>query len=196
MVQDLVAADDVASPVDEQAQKRALFVRQRMDLAIHLRFKAREADVRLADPDRLSGLAQAAAQVLSALETIAHPEQKLLEVERFDDVILRAQLQAADAILGRAERGEKNDRGARLGLSQHRGDIKARTIRQAHVHQSQTEFALADLEPRLLGGRRPGDIKAFLLQALDQGRADVLFVLDDENSWTLNHGNPRIPARS
>ncbi len=105
--------------------------------------------------------------------------------ERLDDVVVRAQFEADDAVGFRSARGQEDDRRLRqLGIvADALADIQPVGIGQHDVEQDEVG---ADPPAKVEGataGLRPGEKKAFFFQVVLQQREEIGIVFDENNSF-------------
>src|SRR5258705_8112618 len=115
------------------------------------------------------------------------PQQQLANAEGFGDEIVRAELEAHQAIHFLAPGGDHDHRqlprpGVRLDAAAHLG---TRQIGQHQVEQHQVRARTGDLDERLLARHGDDRIVSSLLQVETEQVDDVLLVFDDEH---LGHG--------
>ena len=135
-----------------------------------------ELEVLEVEPARLRrGLAGAAQHGADARD-------QLLEAERLGDVVVAAQREAADLVLGGVARGEEDDRDLRAAGAEPACDLEA-----LHVGQHDVEHHQLRLERRCGGERLPARRGGLDLEALEAQRhrehvEDVRLVVDDEDA--------------
>ena len=130
----------------------------------------------VADAQRRRAARRAAAQQR------AHAREQLLALERLDEVVVGARVEALDARLQRVARGQDQDRHVVVGAQRAR-DLDAVELRQAEVedHEVGRERAALLERGRAVGGR--AHLVALHAQRALQRLGDVLVVLDDEDAW-------------
>ena len=116
-----------------------------------------------------------------ALQCGAHGGPQLLEIDRFGQVVEGAALECFDRVLGRAVGGDDDRFLAALACVQFAQQLQAQAIGQPHVGDQQVEALLRQRFARLrqVGGRR--DFVAFPQQGQFVERAQVRFVVDDQD---------------
>ena len=93
------------------------------------------------------------------------PGDDLLQAERLGDVVVPAQGQAADLVLGGVARGQEDDGNAGSAPAQPPDDIETVHVRQHHVeHDEVGTVALSGLD-RLGSGCRRDDVETRVAQA-------------------------------
>ncbi len=104
-------------------------------------------------------------------------------MKRLAHVVVGAELQAPDAILGAGVRGQKDDGRGRGALAQQARQLEAVAIGQTHVQQRQLECScLGDRATRGQHGLGTHDLIACRAQALHERLGDVALVLDHEQA--------------
>src|SRR5205085_9163287 len=119
----------------------------------------------------------------------SQPRQKLLALERFDEIVVRARVEALDARLNRISGGQDEDRNI-VGLAHAPGDFDPVEQWQPEVE----DHEIGEARVRLLERPDPvaGDLHVVALEAQRalQHLGNCLVVLDDEHSWrTLVFGH-------
>ena len=95
----------------------------------------------------------------------ADARRELVELERLDEVIVGAGVEARDAIGDRIARGEDQHR-ARVAAPAHRGEhVEAVAARQAEIEQQEVVHVFAQRELRGAAVLDPVDGEAVLLQS-------------------------------
>ncbi|MPM84284.1 hypothetical protein SDC9_131355 [bioreactor metagenome] len=100
--------------------------------------------------DPITHVAPASLSRVPACEC-AQSGQQLLELERFDQVVVGAAVQTGDPVLEGAERGEHQDRGGDPGTAHGRDQLQAAHCRQPPVHNHHVKMAVQTLLQALLG---------------------------------------------
>src|SRR5438132_994301 len=102
-------------------------------------------------------------------------------MEGLDDVVLGAELQATNAVLGIAEGRKEDDGGRGFAASDRLGQVKAQAVGQADIEKREIKATAAAVFRGVGERRAPGDVEALLVEALDERGTDVGFVLDEED---------------
>ena len=132
-------------------------------------------------PSRRIGLAALAA--LRSPRHRAHPRHELVRAERLGDVVVGAELEAADAVRFFGARGQHDDGHAGGGLvgAQRLADIEAAHARQHDVEDDDVDRMVADVGERLVAGRRDVRRPAGLLQVVGDELRDIAIVFGNED---------------
>ena len=135
-----------------------------------------------ADDRVLVGLHRAAQDGLDAGDD-------LVEAERLGDVVVAADGEAGDLVLGVVLRREEQDRRGVAGAAEALGDAEAVHVGQHDVEDDQVGLLFEDRGDRLrtVADRAHGE--AGEAEAGGEEVADVRLVVDDENAGSGVHGN-------
>ena len=125
--------------------------------------------------------ALAAARVAEAPQDRADAGEQLLDREGLGDVVVAAEGEAADLVLGRVAGGEEEDRGLVGALAHPPGDLEAVEVGQHHVEQDEVGPELADRAERRLPVGRRLDLVVVEAQGDREDIGDVRLVVDDED---------------
>src|ERR1051325_1991407 len=140
-------------------------------------FAAREVKTERAEPD----LARRRRDSGPALQDVADAQDQLARLEWLDEIIVGAVLEAVDAVLRLAHRGQQQYRDARLGVSaQGTGQREPVLARHHDVEHDQIEGKARELGARLRGIGCPGHAKAAVAEIAAQQLAQPQIVVDDE----------------
>jgi hypothetical protein len=112
----------------------------------------------------------------------AEPGEQLLALERLDEVVVGADVEALDARLERVARSEHEDRHVVAVLAQAAGDVDAVQPRQPEVEDDQVRQERMRLVERLDAVAGELDVVPVQPQRALQDVGDFLVVLDDEYS--------------
>ncbi len=118
----------------------------------------------------------------------AEAREQLLHVEGLDDIIVRAGVEAAHAVLELVAGGEHEDWGF-LGFAQAAQDFPAVHLGQHDIEDDAVVVIILGVEESrfAVGGAVHG--VTLLLQGLSQAAEQVRFVFDNENShWCCGYG--------
>ena len=116
----------------------------------------------------------------AAAQQRAQAGEQLLALERLDEVVVGADVQALDAAVERVARGEHEDRHVAVG-AQAPGDLDAVELGQAEVEDDHVGHERDGLVERGLAVAGEAHLVALHAQRALQGQGDVLVVLDDEH---------------
>src|SRR5215813_3625881 len=136
----------------------------------------------------------------AAAQQRADARRELAEVEGLDEVVVRAGVEARDAVGHRVARGEDQHRDREPALALAAQQREAVAPREPEVEQQQLEGLAA--EHRFGGARlvHPVDREALALQARAQRLADHRVVLYQQQSHgaqsMMRRGPPRLPERA
>src|SRR5262249_32930790 len=106
--------------------------------------------------------------------------QQFLDVERLDQIVVGAVLQALDLVLPARARGQDQDREALAGIAQFLDQVHARLLRQAQVDDGDVERHLAAEVQAFFAVGRGIDREAVALQARGERFTQWSFVFDQE----------------
>ena len=110
------------------------------------------------------------------------PREQLLALERLDEVVVRADVEALDAGVERVARGQHQDRRVVLVLAQPAGDLDAVHAREAEVEDEQVGEERVDLVERRDAVAGEAHLVALQPQRALEHLGDLLVVLDDEDA--------------
>ena len=127
----------------------------------------------------------------AAAQHRADPGEHLLEAERLGDVVVAAEGEAGDLVLGGVAGGEEQHGRVPARCAQPPDDVEAVQVRHHHVEHDQVGAERVGQGERLLavGGR--GDLEAGEAQAGREQLEDVGLVVDDEQPG-LGRGCPAV----
>ena len=114
----------------------------------------------------------------------ADPGGQLLEAERLRHVVVAAEGEPANLVVGGVAGGEEDDRGAHAALAQPPDHLEAVKIGKHHVEHHEVGRGLPGRGHRLGTVGRRGDIEAGEAQARREQLDDVGIVLDYEQLRT------------
>ena len=117
-----------------------------------------------------------------AAQDRADPRDQLLEAERLGDVVVAAERQAADLVLGRVARGEEDDRHPRALGAEPLGDLEALHVGQHHVEHDQVRPEGGDRRRARRRRSRRTRREALEAQGHRDDVDDVGLVVDDEHA--------------
>src|SRR3954468_3009213 len=181
VLEQLSAREDAAGVEHEVAQEAVLGCRE-LDVVAGARDLVRvlvELDVLERQAARL-GLGEA-----RAAQDRADARDELLEAERFRDVVVAAEGQAADLVVGRVAGGEEDDRHPRALRAEALGDVEALHVRQHDVEHDEVRAERGDLRERVGAGAGGLDAEALEPQGHRDDVDDVGLVVDDEDAVGL-----------
>ncbi len=179
----------MARVAQEQLEQRVLGAGQ-LDLARAAAHPVRARVEREAgEPER-----RVLARRARAAQEGAHAREQLPERERLHEVVVGAEVEAADRVLLRVARGEHEDRRAVAARAQAAADLEAVEVRHQDVEDDRVELAVREPLQRVepVGGRRDA-VPVELERGLDR-LADVGVVVDDEEPAGLHRRSVRAPA--
>ena len=119
------------------------------------------------------------------------PREQLAEVERLDEVVVGAGVEAADAVATSVARGEHEDRRPALALAQRAADREAVAARQHHVEDDRVVVPHRAPAAAGVAVDRHVDGVALVAQPALQRPDELRVVLDDEQP----HLSPGLPLR-
>ena len=177
-VQQLFAAEDHARPAHQKFQQPELGGGQGEVLAVELHLAAAAVEFDAAGFEQPRGRGLRAELELDARDQFA-------DEERLDDVVVRAQLKADDAVGFGSARGEKNNRRLRqFGIvADPFADIEPVGIGQHDIEQDQVGPNPPAKVEGAPPGLRPGEKKAFFFEVVLQQREEIGVVFDEDNSF-------------
>src|SRR5687768_2121147 len=176
LVEQLLARDHQALVAHEVLEQLELALRE-LDLALAARDLVRVGvEHQVGDPQRGHPARRAPAQQR------AHAGQQLLSLERLDQVVVGADVQALDARLERVARGQHEDRDLVAVVAQAPRDVDPVEPGEAEVEHDQVgQEGVRLLEPLdAVAGQL--DLVALHAQRALQDLGDLLVVLDDEDA--------------
>ena len=118
----------------------------------------------------------------AAAQQRAQARQQLLALERLDEVVVGADVEALDARLERVARGQHQDRHVVAVLAQPACDVDAVEPREAEVEHDQVGQERVRLVERLHAVAGELDLVALEAQRALQDLGDLVVVLDDEHA--------------
>src|SRR3954453_4325335 len=116
-----------------------------------------------------------------AAQQRAQAREQLLALERLDEVVVGAGVEALDARLDRVARGEHEDRHI-VGRAQAPRDLDAVDLRQAEIEDHEVGMVGGGLVERCLPVARDPHVVAVQAQRALQDLGDLVVVLDDEHA--------------
>ena len=178
-LQELVAGEDAALLAGERVHEPKLRRGQLRALAVDERLHVVGVEAELLDHDRVAaarlGLADAAAG------RRAHARGQLLEGERLDEVVVRADLERVHAVVLRSARGDDDDRSADPS------ERACSMTRQPSI-PGKHEVEHADVGPLVAKAGEPGlavrdadRVEARRLEVARHAASDDVVVLDDQD---------------
>ena len=185
-VEELVAREGPSGVAHEEEQQLELAGLQGQ----HLAGLGGLARLRIQDEGAVGHRARAE-RATGPPQQVAHASHQLGEVERLDDVVVGARLQAGHALLRRVARREDQDGDAATRRAQLAHEVEAVAVRQAEVEDQGPELVL---ERGLRVLQRHGDlgVESLLVEGLEQLAADAVVVLDEEQAGVgAGHGGER-----
>ena len=186
-LEDALAPDDDARPLGE--------VPDQVELA------CRELDRRAVDRGRpratvehhVAGVEDVVLGLgLRAAQHRMDARDELARRERLRHVVVRAQLEARDAVDLLVARGEHHDRQPRAGADR-AAHVEAVGVGQLQIEDREPDVVPLELGEPLGAARRPDDAKAVALEVRADDRGDVLLVLDHEDRPAARHVRHRPP---
>ena len=110
----------------------------------------------------------------------AQPRQQLAEVERLGQVVVGADVEAADAVADLAARGEHEDRRPAVALAQRAADLEAVAAREHHVEDDGVVLPHRGLHERGVAVAGHVDRVALVAQPALDGPRQLRVVLDEQ----------------
>jgi hypothetical protein len=186
--QHLSMGDELAGMLDEVGEQSELRRRQPELLAAEPGTVIVEVDdeVAVLDPPRPLGR-----RGRRSPQRGLDPGHELRQAERLRDVVVRAELQAADLVGLGAARGHHEDRDP-AELADPLDHLPAVEAGQGHVEDDEVRVPLIELAQRLVAARREDRLVARRGHPQLQQRGELGLVFDDEDP--LSHGRPRSVA--
>ena len=143
-------------------------------------------ELQVADDERRAAARRPAAQQR------AQAGEQLLALERLDEVVVGAGVEALDARLDGVARGQHEDRHVAVVAQQAR-DVDAVELRQAEVEDDEVGRELARVAERRLAVVARARLVALHAQRAQQDLGDLVVVLDDEHAWwAVEHDPNRV----
>src|SRR5262245_45161220 len=140
-------------------------------------FAAREVETKIAKADFTRRRRRAG----PALQDIADAQDELARLERLDEVIIGAVLEAVDPILGLSHRRQQQDRHAHPRiLAQRAGQREAALARHHDIEHNEIEGKARELGARLGRVRGAGHAEAAVREVAAQQLAQPQIVIDNE----------------
>src|SRR5438552_17774042 len=180
MIEDLAACQDTARVDQEVAKQAVLGVRQLDDVAM---------------PADLVGVVvelEVGQRKLARLRVAAVPPKhdpdaghQLFDAERLGDVVIAADGQSVDFVLGRVLCGQENDRHLVACAVHSLENLDPVYVRQHHVQDHKRRCELGDRGQRPAAGCRGLDVEAFVAERHGDKLGDVGLVVDDEHSGAI-----------
>ena len=118
-----------------------------------------------------------------AAQQRAQAREQLLALERLDEVVVGAGIEALDARVDRVARGQHQDRHVAAVLAQQPRDVDAVELGQAEVEDDEVGRELARVAERRLAVVARTRLVALHPQRPQQDLGDLVVVLDDEHAW-------------
>ena len=115
-------------------------------------------------------------------EHCTHPSDDLLEAERLRDVVVPAEREPVDLVLGGVARRQEQHADLAAVLADPSTDLPAVEVREHHVEHEQIRIELARQLQRLPSGACRAYVEPDEAQAGGQEVSDVGLVVDDEQS--------------
>ena len=143
----------------------------------------REVELRLRSADRRLRMTARAAHDRS------HTCEQLTQIERLDQIVVRAEIEPRDAIVQTVARGEHEHRRAIAVLPRSPQHFQSRASRQSEIEQHRGVRALRKRILRQHTVAHPVDGQAVLGQRLSQAVTDHIVVFDEQDA----HGNAHVP---
>ena len=128
----------------------------------------------------------------AATEERAHPRDELAEIERLDQVVVGARVEAADFVDLLASRRQHDDGHERVPTAKILADLVAVHVRQHEVEQDGVRLFVLRQRDAVPPLARRSDAKPLELERVLQTEHDVRFVFDDEDR--LFGGHRRRPS--
>ena len=160
----------------EHAQHLAFAVGEMQNLVAAAQFVARIVEYERTEAHLLG---RRCGRGLGPAQNARDPQRQLARLERLGDVIVGADLEAADAAFLFRPRGQHEDGHAR-GFADRFDEIEAAFARHHHVEDQKIEAQAGELGARIRGvvGRR--DPIAFRIEITRQQIADAPIIVDDK----------------
>jgi hypothetical protein len=127
----------------------------------------------------------------SAAHQRAQPGQQLAEVEGLDQVVVGADVEAADAVVQLSARGEHEDRRPAVALAQHAADLEAVAVGQHHVQDDAVVVPHGCLRQRAVAVADHVDGVALVAQPTADGPRQLRVVLDEQQPHVAPCGQRR-----
>jgi len=178
LVEDHGARDDAASVAAQIFEEDELLLGELKDLAGTRGFAAQEIEFKILHAE--AGCVVGGGAV--ALEQISQAGEQLGERERLGEIVVSALLEAADAIVDGAARGEDENRRTDAELAQPEDEGDAILVRQAEVDDEDVE-GIVDSEA--LGGFAVGrgfNFVSGLFKRAAQETLNIDFVFDEQKA--------------
>ena len=172
-------AREHAARVEHEVAQQAVLGRGELDVLPRAHDLVRvlvELDVLEREAARL-GLGQAA-----AAQDRADPGDELLEAEGLRDVVVAAEGEAADLVVGRVAGREEDDRHPRALGAEALGDVEALHVREHDVEHDEVRLERGDRGERVGAGPGRLDLEALEAQGHAHDVDDVGLVVDDEDA--------------
>src|SRR4051794_33062163 len=172
LVEQLLARDHQPLVAHEVLEQLELPLRQ-VDPAVAARHL-----VRVRVEHQVAGAQRRHAAGRPAPKQRAQAREQLLALERLDEVVVRAHVEAGDPRVERVARGQHEDRHVVAAVAQALGDVDAVEARQAEVQDEHVGEEPVRLLERLDPVARELDLVALEAQRALQDLGDLLVVLD------------------
>src|SRR5262245_20409042 len=148
-------------------------------------------DLRLGLARRWGGLPRSLAQ---SAQNALYASEKLPWIERFRYVVIRAHFQTDDTIDGLSGSSQHDD-SDRVGSPQIAGKCQAILPREIEIHQNYFDRSVREDLSHTVAVACDRHVKAAKFEIVSDRVANVLIVVDDENSSLRRHGGRRRFAR-
>src|SRR3954470_13546866 len=182
LVEQLLARDDEALVAHQVLEQLELALGE-LDLPVGAAHLVRiGVEGQVAHPQRRHAAGRPAAQQR------AQAGEQLLALERLDEVVVRADVQALHTRIERVARGQHEDRRVVVVFAQPPGDVDAVEAGQPEVEHDQIGQEGMDVLERLDAVAGELDLIALQAQRALQHLRDVLVVLDDEHAYGAVRG--------
>lgn len=174
-IQKLASIERLTGMTHHRIEKTVFFRREREGLACPQSFMA------ILVYDKIRDFQNRKLCGLFSTEDRSDSRQKLFYAEGFDDVVVRAEIEAADPVFHKTSRGQHDDGSLDLMLSQFSANLEAVFLGHHDIEKDESVIVLESLCETLLAVVGDVDGVAFFVQSLFQYGDELPFVLNDKN---------------